>query len=138
MPAAVVTSTVATHAAGRGRHIVNLCANLGQLALSLLVGVWYVPFLVHKLGAATYGLIPLSTSLTSYMALITLALNSAVGRYLTIALEREDHQRANRIFNTSFWGSIALTAVLLVLAVLGVIYLDRLIKIPAGFDAEAR
>ena len=138
MPAAVVTSTVATHAAGRGRHIVNLCANLGQLALSLLVGVWYVPFLVHKLGAATYGLIPLSTSLTSYMALITLALNSAVGRYLTIALEREDNTRANRIFNTSFWGSLALTAALLLPAILGLLYLDRLINVPLGFTAQAR
>jgi membrane protein EpsK len=139
MPAAVVTSPpVAAPASGRSRHIVNLGANLGQLGLSLIVGVWYVPFLVRHLGPAVYGLIPLATSLTAYMALITLALNSAVGRYLTIALEQEDHQRANRIFNTSFWGSIALTAVLLVLAVLGVIYLDRLIKIPAGFDAEAR
>jgi len=138
MPAAVVTSTVATPAEGRGRHIVNLCANLGQLALSLLIGVWYVPFLVRQLGPAVYGLIPLSTALTSYMALITLGLNSAVSRYLTIALEQEDHTRANRIFNTSFWGSLALTVVLLLPAVLGVLYLDRLINVPAGYTAAAR
>jgi membrane protein EpsK len=120
------------------RHFVNLGANLGQLGLSLLVGVWYVPFLVRHLGPAAYGLIPLSTSLTGYMALITLALNSAVGRYLTIALEKKEHSRANLIFNTSFWGNLALTAALLVPAALGVIYLDRLINIPAGFSAEAR
>src|SRR5690242_21751914 len=112
MPAAVATSpSVATPAAGRSRHVVNLCANLGQLGLSLLIGVWYVPFLVRQLGPAAYGLIPLSTSLTGYMALITLALNSAVSRYLTIALEKEDHARANSIFNTSFWGSLVLTAI---------------------------
>jgi membrane protein EpsK len=123
---------------GRARHVINLGANLGQLGVSLLAGVWYVPFLVRHLGPATYGLIPLSSSLTAYMALITLALNSAVSRYLTIALEKEDHSRANLIFNTSFWGSLALTVVLLVPAVLGVIYLDRLINIPPGFAVEAR
>ena len=139
MPAAVATSpSVATPAAGRSRHVVNLCANLGQLGLSLLIGVWYVPFLVRHLGPAVYGLIPLSTSLTSYMALITLALNSAVSRYLTIALEKGDHQRANLIFNTSLWGSLALTALLLAPAVLGVVYLDRLINVPAGFLAAGR
>jgi membrane protein EpsK len=139
MPAAAVTSpSVATHAEGRARHVVNLGANLGQLGISLVAGVWYVPFLVHHLGPAAYGLIPLSTALTSYMALITLALNSAVSRYLTIALEKEEHSRANLIFNTSFWGSLVLTAVLFVPAALGVIYLDRLINIPAGFTAEAR
>src|SRR3954466_14429458 len=105
MPAAVVASATATPAANaaakRGRHGVNLCANLGQLGLSLVVGVWYVPFLVRQLGPAAYGLIPLASSLTSYMALITLGLNSAVSRYLTIALEQEDHRKANLIFNTS-------------------------------------
>src|SRR5436190_11359089 len=139
MPAAVAASpSVSPPAEGRARHVVNLGANLGQLGISLLAGVWYVPFLVRHLGPAAYGLIPLASSLTAYMALITLALNSAVGRYLTIALEQEDHTRANRIFNTSFWGSLALTVVLLVPAVLGVIYLDRLINVPAGYTAVAR
>ena len=103
-----------------------------------MVGVWYVPFLVRQLGPAAYGLIPLATSLTAYMALITLGLNSAVGRYLTIALEQEDHPRANRIFNTSFWGSLALTAFLLLPAALAVVYLDRLIRVPPGFATQAR
>src|SRR5437588_1225954 len=141
MPAAVVASPAATApttpAAKRGRHVINLCANLGQLGLSLVVGVWYVPFLVHRLGPAAYGLIPLASSLTAYMALITLGLNSAVGRYLTIALEQEDHRKANLIFNTSFWGSVALTAFLVAPAAFGVIYLDRLINVPPGFAAQA-
>src|SRR6478672_7338267 len=92
----------------RGRFTVNLFANVGSLGLSMLVGVWYVPFLVGHLGVAAYGLIPLASTLTSYMSLITLGLNSAVGRSLTIALEREDHAQANRIFNTSLWGSLVL------------------------------
>jgi membrane protein EpsK len=139
MSAATITSpSVVSPATDRVRHVVNLGANLGQLGLSLLIGVWYVPFLVRQLGPAAYGLIPLSTSLTGYMALITLALNSAVSRYLTIALEKEDHSRANSIFNTSFWGSLVLTAILLAPAALAVIYLDHLIKIPAGFSTEAR
>src|SRR5882724_12881080 len=133
-----VAAPTARPVAKSGRLSANLCANMAQLGLTLVIGVWYVPFLVKQLGPSAYGLIPLSTSLTAYMALITLAVNSAVGRYLTIALEKEEHSRANLIFNTSFWGSLALTAVLLVPAALGVIYLDRLINIPAGFSVEAR
>ena len=62
-----------------GRFAINLVSNVGQLGLSMIVGAWYVPFLVRKLGPAAYGLIPLAGSITSYMALITLGLNSAVG-----------------------------------------------------------
>src|SRR6476660_7406110 len=109
----------------RGRFAVNLLANVGYLGLSMAVGVWYVPFLVKHLGAGAYGLIPLASTLTSYMSLITLGLNAAVGRSLTIALERGEDERANGIFNTSLWGSLALNVGLLIPAGLALLYLDR-------------
>jgi membrane protein EpsK len=132
------TPTAAVEKPRSGRFAINLVSNVGQLGVTMVVGAWYVPFLVRQLGPAAYGLIPLASSITSYMALITLGLNSAVGRYLTIALEQHDHRRANLIFNTSLWGSVGLTAVLLVPATLGMIYLDRLIRVPPGFESQAR
>ena len=127
-----------SRAINRGRLSVNLASNLGYLVLSLVVGIWYVPFLVRHLGAAAYGLIPLASTLTASMSLVTLGLNSAVGRRLTIALEREDHDQANRIFNTSLWGSLALCLVLMVPAGLGLVYLESIVRIPPGFAVEAR
>ena len=94
----------------RDRFSINLLANLGQLGLSMAVGVWYVPYLVRNLGQAAYGLIPLTAVLTSYMGLITVGLNSPLARYLIIELEREDHEKANQVFNASFWANAALSA----------------------------
>ena len=122
----------------RGRLGVNLAANVGHLGLSLAVGIWYVPFLVRHLGPAAYGLIPLASTITSYMALITLGLNVAVGRSLTIALEQEDHEKANRIFNTSLWGSLALCVGLLIPAGLGLVFLEWIVRVPPGFEDQAR
>lgn len=122
----------------RGRFSINLLANLGQLGLSLAVGVWYVPFLVRELGHAAYGLIPLTAALTSYMVLVTSGLNQPVARYLTIELEREDHHRANLVFNTSFWTNLGLSLLLLLPALLGVAYVGRLVRIPPGYEAGAR
>jgi membrane protein EpsK len=102
------------------------------------VGVWYVPFLVGHLGPAAYGLIPLASTITSVMALVTLGLNAALGRSLTIALEQENHEQANRIFNTSLWGSLVLCAALLVPAGLGLVFLDSIIRVPPGFESQAR
>ena len=137
-PAVTTTAVVPAVKPRSGRFGINLISNVGQLALTMVVGAWYVPFLVRKLGPAAYGLIPLAGSITSYMALITLGLNSAVGRYLTIALEQGDNRRANMIFNTSLWGSLALTALLLSPAALGMVFVDRLIRVPPGFEQEAR
>jgi hypothetical protein len=67
-----VTGVLQTSSPARtGRFAMNLVANVGQLGLSMVVGAWYVPFLIRHFGAAAYGLIPLTSLITSYMALIT-------------------------------------------------------------------
>ena len=103
--AIVVASPAASAASKRGRHVGPNSRNFGQLGLSPVVGVWYVPFLVRQLGPAAYGLIPLASSLTSYMALITLGINSAVRRYPDHRSGARRSSEGKRIFNTSFWGA---------------------------------
>jgi membrane protein EpsK len=137
-PRAVAETSKAAPLLKRGRFSANLLANLGQLGLSMAVGVLYVPFLVRSLGQAAYGLIPLTAVLTSYMGLVTAGLNSPLARYLIIELEREDHHRANLVFNTAFWGNLAFGVLLLVPAILGVTYVNWLVRIPPGLETATR
>ena len=67
-----------------------------------------VPYLVHYLGRAAYGLVPIAGALTQYVVLISHSISSAVTRFLTIALQRNDHEDANRIFNTAFFSFLAI------------------------------
>jgi O-antigen/teichoic acid export membrane protein len=120
------------------RLAVNLCANVGTMVVSMGVAAWYVPFLIHQLGPAAYGMIPLISSVTSYLALITLALNSAVGRTLTIALENRDESAANRVFNTAFWSGLFLSLVLLAPIGLGIVFLNQLLIVPEGYLTQVR
>ena len=120
------------------RFALNLVANVGNLGLSMVVGVLYVPFLVRHLGPAVYGLIPLASLVTSYMALITFGLDSAVARYLTIALERKNHENANLIFNVSLWGNLALSALLVIPAAAAIAQVDHILRIPPGYEAPTR
>ncbi|HTE88556.1 MAG TPA: oligosaccharide flippase family protein [Terriglobales bacterium] len=120
------------------RFALNLVANVGNLGLSVVVGILYVPFLVRHLGPAVYGLIPLISMVTSYMALITYGLDSAVARFLTIALERKDHENANLIFNVSLWGNLALGALLVIPAAFAIAHVDHILRIPPGYEASTR
>src|SRR5687767_15670591 len=102
-------AAIQTVAPAQSRRLaLNLVGNVGNLGLTLAVGLFYVPFLVRRLGPAVYGLIPLTAMITSYMALITSGLDAAVARSLTISLERKDDDKANVIFNVAFWGNLAL------------------------------
>ncbi len=84
----------------RGRFRVNVLSNLGYFVFNAGIQLWFTPYLIRNLGVATYGLVPLATNITNYMAILTVALSGSVGRFLTIDLARGDLATANRTFNT--------------------------------------
>lgn len=120
----------------KGRFAINLASNFANFGLSILVGLWLTPYLIRHLGVAAYGLVPLAVTVTSYMGLFTMTLNSAVGRFMTMAVDRQDHVEANRIFNTSFWG----TAAILIILLGPVLWLSAqahlFFNVPAGYEEQ--
>jgi O-antigen/teichoic acid export membrane protein len=103
----------------------------------IAVGILLTPYLVRHLGRAAYGLVPLASVMTEYVNLISQSISSAVGRFLTIALHRDDQQDANRVFNTAFFSYLALT--LLQIPVFGLIicYAHRIFTIPDALYRDA-
>lgn len=122
----------------RGRFANNLLSNVALFGFNVLVGLWYIPYLIDHLGAAAYGIVPLVTQITGYMVVITATLNSAVGRYITIALEQDNNEEANQYFNTSLFGSVLAVALLMPLAVFATVYLGNIIIIPKGMETQTR
>ena len=95
---------------------INLISNVGYFVLKVMIGIWMVPYLIRNLGIEGYSFVPLAVSVTAYVSLITVALNSAVSRYLVIALQKNDSSEANKIFNTAFWSIAILSTVLVPLS----------------------
>lgn len=122
----------------RKQFLPNLLANGCVFVLNVLLGMWYTPYLIRRLGVAAYGLVPLANSLTAYLSLVSLSLNGASGRFLTIDLEKGDTVSANRTFNTVLMGNLALAALTLPI-VLGLAFnVQRWFNIPAGQELYAQ
>jgi membrane protein EpsK len=120
------------------RFALNLVSNVGKLGLTMVVGAWYVPFLVRQLGPAAYGLVPLASTITSYMALVTFGLEAAMSRSLAISLEQKDYRRANIIFNVVLWGNLGIAVLLAIPAVAAIANIENLVRIPAGYESATR
>ena len=122
----------------RGRFTINLIANLANFLMAIFVGLWFSPYVIRHLGVAAYGLIPLTANFASYLNLLTLGVNYALGRNLTIALERDDHQQANRIFNTALFANIAIAGIVAAIGAVAVTHTNALFSAPAGQESAAR
>ena len=88
--------------------------NVTTLVAGVAVSFFLLPFLIHALGDRWYGLWALVGSITSYYALLDLGLTSAVTRFLTQAIAREDETDANAVVVTGLvmFGGIGVIALL--------------------------
>ncbi|AKB38765.1 hypothetical protein MSSAC_4175 [Methanosarcina siciliae C2J] len=96
----------------------NVTSNIVYFVINIIIGLKLVPYFVDTLGLAAYGLIPLATSITSYVTLIIDSLNTSISRYLTIDLQRSDIARANQTFNTALFGTLAIVLILIPIVLL--------------------
>jgi len=115
----------------------NLIANIAYFLVNVLIGLLLVPYFISTLGVAAYGIIPLATSLTGYVAIVVQSLNTAVSRFLTVDLQREDYPAANKTFNTAFFGLSALILLMVPVVILVAYSVPMVFHIPAGQERGA-
>ncbi len=120
------------------RYSLNSLSNLVTVVVSMGVAMWFTPYLLDHLGIAEYGLIPVATSASAVLTLLTTALTTTVGRYLTMALAQGDVPEARRTFNTALFGALYGTLALLPLAAIASVAVPFLLSVPPGAEDEAR
>lgn len=86
----------------------NLYMQVLSFILHVGIGIWLTPYLIHRLGSAAYGLIPIAAIMTQYVSLVSRHISTAVSRFLTIALHQNDIKEANCIFNTAFFSYLVI------------------------------
>ena len=109
------------------RILPNVASNLAFMLVNFVMGLVLVPYYISELGVAAYAIIPVATSITSYITLISDSLTSTVSRYLTIDMG-SDMTSAKRTFNTAVFGFTCI-----VVAAIPIIILISLLA-PSIFD----
>ncbi|WP_319548600.1 oligosaccharide flippase family protein [Desulfogranum marinum] len=115
----------------------NLLLQIISFCTQVSVGLYLVPYLVHNLGPAAFGLIPIAGMLTQYVSLISQSLSSAVNRYLTIAIQRNDFKDASAIFSTAFFSCLVIGLVQIPFFSACIYYADLFIDIPEDILTDA-
>jgi O-antigen/teichoic acid export membrane protein len=115
----------------------NLIANIAYFLVNVVTGVLLVPYFIDTLGLAAYGLIPLATTITGYVAIIVQSLNTAVTRFLTVDLQRGDYAAANRTFNTALVSFSTVIFLMIPVVVMFAYFVPSIFQIPAGQEDGA-
>lgn len=118
--------------------LINVIAQIFILAANLGINFFLTPFIVAKLGSETYGYVGLANDFVNYAMILTVALNSMAGRYITIALHQEKNLDANKYFTTTLISNVVISIFLAIIGSILIIFLEFVIYIPNSLNFDVK
>ena len=100
------------------RVSLNMVTNMARAIVLALVGLLMVPYYIEQFGMEVYGLLPLATSITTYVLIASDSLVSSFSRYLIIAIQSGDEEKANVTYSSSMIGMFRAVMKILPVAIL--------------------
>ena len=88
----------------REKTSLNIVTNIVRTLAMALVGVLMVPYYIGTLGITSYAIIPLATTMSTYIQLITECVAYSAERYTVLAFNSGNIDEANKTISTSFFG----------------------------------
>lgn len=116
---------------GTNRQVArNLVFNCISFAVNFGISLLLTPYIIRSVGKEAYGFIPLVNSIIGYSEIISAAIGSMAGRFITMKIYRNDIEGANVYFTSVWVANLFLSAFFTILAAIGIIYLDKFLSIP--------
>ena len=109
---------------------INIIASIVSFAVTIGINFFLTPYLVKELGSDAYGFIGLANNFVQYGTIITMALNSISGRFISISYHKGEVDKASRIFSSVLVADLFLAAVILIISAILTGYLDIFLNIP--------
>ena len=112
------------------RFAINMVATIVAFVVNLGINFILSPYIIENVGVDAYGFVSLANNFVNYASLITIALNSMAGRFITIEIHRNNIKEANKYFNSVLVGNLIISFILLIPTIIMVFFLDKIISIP--------
>lgn len=116
----------------------NTLSNVVYFFFNSATSFLMVPYAIHYLGVANYGMVALANSFVSYTQVFTIMLVSSLFRFVTAHLAQGNTDKAKTYFDTQVVSITWFTAVFLPLACLLSYYTPAFLNIPHGQAVNTR
>lgn len=116
----------------------NIAMNLISFVITFGISFYITPFITKNVGMEAYGLIGIANNFTSYVSIITTALNSMASRFIIIQIHKNNLNTANTYFNSTLFANLILAAMSLIVGIVLIPMLDRILNISPNLIQDAK
>lgn len=96
----------------------NMVTNITRVVVMALVGLLMVPYYIDQFGLATYAILPLATSITTYVLVASESLAESFTRFMILAIHKGDKEGIDETFSSSVIGMIRVILILMPIVIL--------------------
>ena len=112
------------------RLVINMTAQIISFVINLGIGFFLTPYIIKNVGADAYGFVGLANNFIGYASIVTVALNSMAGRFITISIHKNEQENTNKYFTSVFVSNVIISAVMAIILFFIVVYINKLIEVP--------
>lgn len=117
---------------------INMVATIIAFLINTGISFFLTPYITNSIGTEAYGFISLANNFVMYASLVTIALNSMAGRFITIKIHQNKMEEANKYFTSILIANVFFTIVLFLPSALLVFFLDDILTIPAAILLDVK
>lgn len=123
---------------GKAAFAINLVSQVSVIAAQMVISLFLTPFVLDKMGAEAYGFVGLVNNFVSYVAVITTALNSLAGRFITVAHHGGDKESAESYYSSVFFANCVMAVAVLAGSVLLAANVQSLVSVSPELVGDLR
>ena len=102
-----------------------------RMFISMIISLYTSRVILDTLGVEDYGIYNVVGGLVGMFGIVTATLNTAINRFLTFELGKENKERLKRVFSTSVTIQVILSIIVVVIAeTLGLWYVNNVMVLP--------
>lgn len=120
------------------RLVINILATIIAFIVNMGISFFLTPYVVEHIGVESNGFVSLANSFVSYAQLLTVALNSMAGRFITVKMHQNDKEGASKYFSSVIIANIILSVVLTVIFSIIILFIDKFLNISASLVGDVK
>ena len=109
---------------------VNMISSVIAYGVNILIGFFMSSYIVKNIGAEAYGFIGLAENFISYATIVTVALNSMAGRFITISIHKGEYEEVNGYYSSVIISNLVMSVAFAAVSVIILWNLSSIVNIP--------
>lgn len=116
----------------------NLVFNTISFGINFFISFFFTPYLIRTVGKEAYSFFPLVNNIIGYSSILTAAVGSMGGRFVTMSIYQNDREGANQYFNSVWCANILLSVFFTIVSIFFIIFISDILTVPQYLETDVQ